>query len=514
MIGKSHLVLICLTLLAVPLWGQLSNGQLVHYPFDGNAQDASVNGYDATEVNNPTYISNASGIANSAVLLNGTDQRIDLPATAGIRPTALPISLSFWFRITNFQNGNAKLFYSNFNTAAHQGYYCQVNGSSLELSLGDGNGLGAQNRRSFFINQNFQTNTWYHVALVVSNQVQASAWVNCQPASISTSGSASSFSYGTAPGHLGMGRQNTTTNIPEYFDGALDEFRLWDRVLTNAEVQQLCSTVCTNDTVELTVDLCKGDSILFNGQYRTQTGFYQDINTLPNGCDSISYLYLTQRDTFNKVVYDTLCANEQIEFGGQMLSTDGVYTDMGQSAYGCDSSTTLFLTASNYSDSVYFRLEGNSCAGGFLVLRAYGARDYVWNNGSKDDSIQIQYNGYYEVRGISSCGVSTFGDSVEDFCLRDYGAPPTRLFVPNAFTPNGDQLNDLFLPIGNGILQYEMSIYNRWGEKVFYSDSLELGWDGRYNGQLQPNGMYNYVLHYLISRDRYKTQKGLLYLSR
>ncbi len=59
-----------------------------------------------------------------------------------------------------------------------------------------------------------------------------------------------------------------------------------------------------------------------------------------------------------------------------------------------------------------------------------------------------------------------------------------------------------------------MSIYNRWGEKIFFSDSLELGWDGRYQGQLQPNGMYNYVLHYLISRERYKTQKGILYLSR
>ena len=81
------------------------------------------------------------------------------------------------------------------------------------------------------------------------------------------------------------------TNAPEYFNGALDEFRLWDRAITNAEVQQLCAVLCTNDTVELTVDLCRGDSILFNGQYRTQTGFYQDINSLPNGCDSVSYLW-------------------------------------------------------------------------------------------------------------------------------------------------------------------------------------------------------------------------------
>ena len=120
---------VCLMLMAVPVAGQLSSGQLVHYPFNGNAQDTGVFGYHATEINNPTYTSNSVGTLNSALLLNGTDQRIDLPATAGIRPTTFPISFSFWFRISSFQNGNAKLFYSNFNTAAHQGYYCQVNGS-------------------------------------------------------------------------------------------------------------------------------------------------------------------------------------------------------------------------------------------------------------------------------------------------------------------------------------------------------------------------------------------------
>jgi hypothetical protein len=240
---------VCLMLMAVPVAGQLSSGQLVHYPFNGNAQDTGVFGYHATEINNPTYTSNSVGTLNSALLLNGTDQRIDLPATAGIRPTTFPISFSFWFRISSFQNGNAKLFYSNFNTAAHQGYYCQVSGSFLELSFGDGNGLGVQNRMSYFINQNFQTNTWYHVALVVSSPTQASAWVDCQSASVSTSGTAGSFAYGTAPGHLGMGRQNTTTNAPAYFNGALDEFRLWNRALTSDELEQLCVMLCTNISV-------------------------------------------------------------------------------------------------------------------------------------------------------------------------------------------------------------------------------------------------------------------------
>ncbi len=60
---------------------------------------------------------------------------------------------------------------------------------------------------------------------------------------------------------------------------------------------------------------------------------------------------------------------------------------------------------------------------------------------------------------------------------------PTRLFLPNAFTPNGDGLNDTFGPVTRGIKSYSMVIHNRWGEKVFESDDPEVRWDGTYEGE-------------------------------
>jgi gliding motility-associated-like protein len=57
------------------------------------------------------------------------------------------------------------------------------------------------------------------------------------------------------------------------------------------------------------------------------------------------------------------------------------------------------------------------------------------------------------------------------------------LYVPNAFTPNNDGLNDIFQPKGFGVVKYNLQIFDRWGEKIFESDEFEKGWDGIYQGR-------------------------------
>ncbi len=60
----------------------------------------------------------------------------------------------------------------------------------------------------------------------------------------------------------------------------------------------------------------------------------------------------------------------------------------------------------------------------------------------------------------------------------DYG-----IYVPNAFTPNEDGLNDIFQPKGFGIVEYELNIFDRWGEKVFHTKAFEEGWNGSFQGR-------------------------------
>ncbi len=52
------------------------------------------------------------------------------------------------------------------------------------------------------------------------------------------------------------------------------------------------------------------------------------------------------------------------------------------------------------------------------------------------------------------------------------------IYVPNAFTPNGDGLNDVFRPKGFGVTKYELTIFDRWGEKIFHTNTFEEGWNG------------------------------------
>lgn len=68
------------------------------------------------------------------------------------------------------------------------------------------------------------------------------------------------------------------------------------------------------------------------------------------------------------------------------------------------------------------------------------------------------------------------------------------IYIPNAFTPNIDGKNDLFMAKGIGIVKYNMIVYNRWGQKIFESDEILKGWDGTYKGNDCPTGVYIWKL--------------------
>ena len=55
--------------------------------------------------------------------------------------------------------------------------------------------------------------------------------------------------------------------------------------------------------------------------------------------------------------------------------------------------------------------------------------------------------------------------------------PPVSVYIPNAFTPDGDGLNDIFIPVGKGITEYTLQIFDRWGELIFQSSYFNKGWD-------------------------------------
>ncbi len=104
-------------------------------------------------------------------------------------------------------------------------------------------------------------------------------------------------------------------------------------------------------------------------------------------------------------------------------------------------------------------------------------------------------------------------------CVSTYCEPVTAevnpLFdVPNAFTPNGDNVNDRIFVRGFGITKMTWRIYNRWGAVVFISTDIYEGWDGKVNGKLQPQEVYHYTVEVEFSDKVKATKKGDITLLR
>ena len=68
--------------------------------------------------------------------------------------------------------------------------------------------------------------------------------------------------------------------------------------------------------------------------------------------------------------------------------------------------------------------------------------------------------------------------------------------IPNAFTPNGDDLNDVFFVYGVGLFEYELLIFNRWGQLIYKSNDQNEGWDGTVNGKPCQIDVYVYKIIY------------------
>lgn len=89
------------------------------------------------------------------------------------------------------------------------------------------------------------------------------------------------------------------------------------------------------------------------------------------------------------------------------------------------------------------------------------------------------------------------------------------LWVPNAFSPNGDDINDIFYAYGKNVNTLTLLVFNRWGEKIFESHDLMTGWDGTYRGKEMNPGVYTYYLDAtFLDGSKARTQKGSVTLVR
>ena len=105
----------------------------------------------------------------------------------------------------------------------------------------------------------------------------------------------------------------------------------------------------------------------------------------------------------------------------------------------------------------------------------------------------FQKSGEYTVKLIVTNEHSPLGCQSSDSTFT-ISVTDANIGFPDAFTPNGDGVNDLFLPAYKSIKSYKISIMNRWGKEVYSSTSLSEGWNGKVNGHEAPTGTYFYIV--------------------
>jgi gliding motility-associated-like protein len=89
-----------------------------------------------------------------------------------------------------------------------------------------------------------------------------------------------------------------------------------------------------------------------------------------------------------------------------------------------------------------------------------------------------------------------------------------RMFIPDAFSPNDDNVNTFWQPKFTAVTELQLTIYNRWGEKLFYSEDNSCLWDGKYNGKPATDGIYYYQIRVRDFRKRWRNYSGVFTLIR
>jgi len=188
-------------------------------------------------------------------------------------------------------------------------------------------------------------------------------------------------------------------------------------------------------------------------------------------------------------------------------------------AYGCSDSMSLIIGVKPKPESKFNYLVNVGNLQGLVQFEnnSVGASDYFWDFGNGITSSQEEPLIKYDREGeytIMLKSASTYGCS--DTAYRQYYFMPD-LWMPDAFSPDNDGLNDIFRPVTlrTSLAPYLLVVYNNWGQIIFSSSDQLVGWDGKFKGEFCPDGIYSYVLKYNIGKHEnieVITKKGIVML--
>ncbi|MEM6630535.1 MAG: gliding motility-associated C-terminal domain-containing protein [Bacteroidota bacterium] len=166
-----------------------------------------------------------------------------------------------------------------------------------------------------------------------------------------------------------------------------------------------------------------------------------------------------------------------------------------QKIQGCSQRDTIFIREAIAAD---VQLTDTSlCLGDSLVLAIDLAQlPFQWEDGFTEAIRSVTQSGIYTAYVQGDCLSAPYSWEVQ---FEDCSCKP---FLPNAFSPNNDGINDIFFPELSCPLEfYELTVFNRWGEIIFQSPDLQRGWQGQNGSWQAPETVYFYQIHFKSSKE-------------
>ena len=211
---------------------------------------------------------------------------------------------------------------------------------------------------------------------------------------------------------------------------------------------------------------------------------------------------------YKQYLWNTGSTNQSIS-----VQSLGKYWVTVTDRYSCTATDTADVDQTANPPSGFLPPDTAVCAyAKFVIGPTSGFDKYLWNTGETSSSIIVSEPGIYlvTVTDNNTCvGSDTINVNPKQ-CAEG-------IFVPNAFTPNGDGHNDLLRPINlnnEPVTQFRFAIFNRWGQRIFESRDPSSGWDGRMSGTEQPTGVYVWQLEYQFPQGPLVNHSGTVVLMR
>lgn len=237
----------------------LTDNLLLHYTFEGDTNDSSVNGNHAINFG-ATFVDDRFGNPNSAIYFDGIDDYINFPNISELKPN-LPVSFSFWINYDSTDLDDREVFNTSFEDDRNTGVFfnSQASTGNYAINYGDGSySYVSSTRRSYVSNSSIQVNSWHQIIIIVNSANDMKIYFDCSESGGVYSGSGGALQYSDSPGCIG--RHDRNLGVPaNYFKGAIDDFRYWDRALTDENVAELLSSTFTSSVSFTNMTGCDSD---------------------------------------------------------------------------------------------------------------------------------------------------------------------------------------------------------------------------------------------------------------